>query len=134
MKAQVTSLNWEGLMVRRDAPYESGRSKNLLKIKIFHDAEYKVIESIMGSQRVIVDEREVEEIMLSAVIIEHKGNRVQVGSGFSINERREYFKNPEKIVGKVITVQYFEETVDQSGNNSLRFPVFKGNHGEVRSI
>jgi DNA ligase-1 len=133
MKAQVTSLNWEGLMVRRDAPYESGRSKNLLKIKIFHDAEYQVIEPIMGSQRVIVDEREVEEIMLSAVIIEHKGNRVQVGSGFSMSERREYFKNPEKIVGKVITVQYFEETVDQSGNNSLRFPVFKALHGVTRT-
>jgi DNA ligase-1 len=87
----------------------------------------------MGSQRVIVDEREVEEIMLSAVIIEHKGNRVQVGSGFSMSERREYFKNPEKIVGKVITVQYFEETVDQSGNNSLRFPVFKALHGVTRT-
>jgi DNA ligase-1 len=134
MKDQVSSLKWEGLMLRRDMPYEPGRSKSLLKIKNFYDAEYQVIEAIMEKQRVIVNEREVEEEVLSAVIIEHKGNRVRVGSGFSMAERREYFTNPEKIVGQTITVQYFEETVDQNGNNSLRFPVFKGNHGKSRSI
>ena len=125
---------WEGLIARRDVGYEGDRTKNMLKLKEFFDAEYQVVEAIMGAQRVIVEEREVEEIVLSAVIIEHKGNRVQVGSGFSMNERREYFKNPEKIVGKTITVQYFEETVDQNGNNSLRFPVFKAVHGVTRTI
>jgi len=125
---------WEGLIARRDVGYEGDRTKNMLKLKEFFDAEYRVVETIMGPQRVIVNEREVEETMLSAVIIEHKGNRVQVGSGFSINERREYYDHPEKIVDAIITVTYFEETTDQHGNNSLRFPVFKINHGKTRSI
>ena len=33
---------------------------------------------------------EVEEEMLSAVMIEHKGNTVRVGSGFSIEQRHPY--------------------------------------------
>ena len=63
--------------------------------------------------------------MLKNVIIEHKGNRVQVGSGFSLEEKRNFFKNPHKILNKTITVQYFEETTNQNGTHSLRFPVVK---------
>lgn len=125
---------WEGLIARRNVGYEGDRSKNMLKLKEFYDAEYRVVEAVMGPQRIIVDGLEVEEEVLSAVIIEHKGNRVQVGSGFNLSERREYYKNPEKIVDQLITVQYFEESIDQMGNHSLRFPVFKGNHGNFRSI
>jgi DNA ligase-1 len=126
--------SWEGLIARRDVDYEGERTKNMLKLKEFHDAEYMVKEAIMGPQRVIVNGHEVEEEVLSAVIIEHRGCPVQVGSGFSLDERRKYYKSPEEIVGSTITVQYFEETIDQQGNRSLRFPVFKWNHGRVRSI
>lgn len=126
-------LGWEGLIARKDVGYEGDRTRNMLKLKEFYDAEYEVKEVIMGPQRVVVNERETTEEVLSAVIIEHKGNPVQVGSGFTIDERREYFKHPERILNQMITVQYFEETVDQTGKNSLRFPVFKWNHGKVRS-
>jgi DNA ligase-1 len=134
LKAQSKDHNWEGLIARRDTPYQSGRTKNMLKIKEFFDAEYEVTSLIMGPQRIIVNGKEVEERMLSAVTIEHKGSKVQVGSGFTIEERQYYYKNPGEILGKIISVQYFEESRDQHGNNSLRFPVFKVNHGKIRSI
>jgi DNA ligase-1 len=134
MRDHAKSQGWEGLIARRDVGYEGDRTKNMLKLKDFYDAEYVVKSAVMEKQRVIVEGREVEEEVLSAVLIEHKGNFVRVGSGFSMEERREYYANPEKIIGKVINVQYFEETVDQHGNNSLRFPVFKWNHGKSRSI
>ena len=87
----------------------------------------------MGPIRHIVDKKEIESIMLSKVIIEHKGNDVGVGSGFSM-EQRLYFKDhPEDIIGKVITVTYFEETKNQDGTFSLRFPVVKYIHGDKRS-
>jgi ATP-dependent DNA ligase len=134
LKAQSKDSNWEGLIARRDTPYSSGRSKHMLKIKEFFDAEYIVTGLIMGPQRVIINGKEVEEEMLSAVTVDHKGSQVQVGSGFTIDQRRHYYKNIGEIMGATITVQYFEETTDQHGNNSLRFPVFKGNHGKTRSI
>jgi DNA ligase 1 len=134
LKSQSKDSNWEGLIARRDTPYSPGRSKHMLKIKEFFDAEYVVDSLIMGPQRVIVDGKEIEEDMLSAVIVNHKGSPVQVGSGFTIDQRRHYYSNQSDILDSVICVQYFEETVDQHGNNSLRFPVFKGNYGKKRSI
>ena len=63
--------------------------------------------------------------MLRNVKILHKGDPVDVGSGFSLEQRRRFYKNPNEILGKTITVNYFEETVNQHGKNSLRFPVIK---------
>ena len=116
---------WEGLMLRKDDKYKGKRSTDILKVKKFYDEEYIVVDLENSPNRVIVEGREVEEMMLKNVIIEHKGNRVQVGSGFTIDERRNFFKNPHKILGKTITVQYFEETTNQNGTHSLRFPVVK---------
>lgn len=125
---------WEGLMLRKDDVYRGKRSNDILKVKKFYDAEYTVIELENGTHRVIVDGREVEETMLSNVVIEHKGNRVQVGSGFSHEERRNYFQNPSKILNKMITVSYFEETKNQDGEYSLRFPVIKAVYENGRTI
>ena len=61
--------------------------------------------------------------MLSQVWIEHKGHKVKVGSGFSQEQRLQYVDG--SIVGKTITVQYFEETANDKGGISLRFPTVK---------
>ena len=121
-------------MARKNSGYEGTRTKKLLKLKEFHDAEYKVVDLIMGHQRIIENGQEVSEEVLSAVVIEHRGNRVKVGSGFTIDERRYYYENPQEIKDSTITVTFFEETQDQHGNYSLRFPVFKTCHGAQRIV
>ena len=66
------------------------------------------------------------EGMLGGVYVDYKGTQVGVGSGFSDEERLEYFENPDLIVGKIIEVQYFGETKNQKNEDkSMRFPVFK---------
>ena len=116
---------WEGLMLRKDAPYQGKRSNDVLKVKQFYDAEYVVVDIENAVNRVIVDGKEVEEMMMRNVVIEHKGYRVQVGSGFNHEQKRYYFENPNEIIGKQITVQFFEETKNQNGGISLRFPTVK---------
>lgn len=115
---------WEGLMLRKDAPYQGKRSNDVLKVKQFYDAEYVVVDIENAVNRVIVDGKEVEELMMRNVVIEHKGYRVQVGSGFSHEQKRFYFENPNEIIGKQITVQFFEESFTDKGI-SLRFPTVK---------
>ena len=129
----ATKNNWEGLILRKDCEYKGKRSNDLLKVKKFFDEEYVVKSIETSTHRIIVDGLEVEEEMLSNVVIEHKGCDVGVGSGFDQSERRTYFKNPELIIGKTITVQYFEETLNQDGCHSLRFPVVKHVYDGVRT-
>ena len=129
-----TAQGWEGLMLRKDTPYIGKRSDEILKVKKFWDAEY-IVEGVENStHRVIEDGREVEEEMLGNIFITHRGNQVRVGSGFSIEQRRQFYKNPSQIIGKIITVQYFEETTDQHGQHSLRFPVIKAIYEKTRTI
>ena len=125
LMTQSKEGGWEGLMLRKDTTYKGKRSDEVLKVKAFKDAEYIVLDVESDIQRVIVEGAEVSELMLKNIIIEHKGNRVQVGSGFSHEQRRHYFNNPNDIIGKQVTIQYFEETTNQNGTNSLRFPVIK---------
>lgn len=132
--AVANEKGWEGLMIRKNTTYKGKRSADILKIKTMHDAEYIVIDVENSTSRVIVEGKEVEEVMLKNVIIEHKGNRVQVGSGFSQDQRRHYFQNPNEIIGKQITVQYFEESQNQNGEYSLRFPVIKAIYETNRDI
>ena len=119
-------------MLRKDDIYKGKRSNDILKVKTFHDDEYKVKDIMFGLLRYVKEGVEVEEEMLSGVLIEHKGNSVRVGSGFSIEQRQHYFINPNDIIGKEITVQYFEESQNQNGEYSLRFTVGKVIHENKR--
>jgi DNA ligase-1 len=134
MMAESKAGGWEGLMLRKDSTYKGKRSNEILKVKQMFDEEYIVVDLENDVHRVIVDGAEVEEEMLKNVIIEHKGNRVHVGSGFSHEQRRHYFANPNEILGKQITVQYFEESQSKSGEYSLRFPVIKAVYDGVRTF
>ena len=130
----ASKKGWEGLMIRKNEVYQGKRSNDILKVKTFYDAEYKVVDTFTGPLRYINEGLEVEEEMLSGVAIEHKGNIVRVGSGFTIDQRKHLFKNPQDILGKTITVQYFEESKNQDGEFSLRFPVIKVIHGNERKF
>ena len=131
---EAADYGWEGVMLRADEPYKGKRSKDLLKVKKFFDDEYEVIDVEMGLFRYVKNGAECEETMLSCVMIKHKDHIVRVGSGFTIDQRQEFYQNPNKILGQQITVQYFEETKNQDGGISLRFPTFKVLHGSTRTI
>ena len=132
--AKANANSWEGLMLRADEPYKGKRSKDLLKYKSFSDDEYEVVDVEMGPFRYVKNGAECEETMLSCVTIMHKDHAVRVGSGFSIEQRQDFYKHPKKILGKIITVQYFAESRNQDGGISLRFPTFKILHGVARTV
>jgi len=123
---------WEGFMLRNDVGYEGKRSKNLVKVKKFHDAEYVVVGYENDKHEVVRDGRSETIEMLAQVWIEHKGYNVKVGSGWTQEQRLQYMDG--SIVGKVITVQYFEETKNDKGRLSLRFPTVKVVHGDKREV
>ena len=121
---------WEGIMLRKNVGYEGKRTKNLVKVKKFFDAEYEVLDADYDYHEVVRNGKSETIQMLSQVWIEHKGHQVKVGSGFTQEQRIQYMT--ETITGKIITVQYFEETHNDKGGISLRFPTMKVIHGDER--
>lgn len=107
----------EGLMINLDRPYEFKRSKTLLKLKVMSTCDLRVIGFEEGDGRL--------KGALGKIICNYKGYELGVGSGFSEDMRKEVWDNKEKYMGKICEVQYFEETNNDSGGLSLRFPVFK---------
>ena len=130
----VNEYGWEGFMLRKNIEYERGRSKSLLKVKKFQDDEYIVIDTING--KVSYNECGTKEYdAVSAIVISHKGTRVQVGSGLSKEQRLRWYDHPEEILGKTVTVQYFSETINKNDNSlSLRFPVLKYVYNNGRDV
>ena len=109
----------EGVMINIcDAPYEFGRTWNLMKVKKMNTLDLEVIGYEEGSGRL--------KGTLGALLVRYKnGNTVKVGSGFTDELRALIWLEPLDMIGKIIEVQYFEETTNADGGISLRFPVFK---------
>ena len=127
----VVQGGWEGFMLRKDVPYKRGRSTDLLKVKKFQDDEYVVLDTINGSVKYGTETFDV----CSAIVINHKGTLVQVGSGLSKENRLDWYNHPEHIIGKTVTIQYFEETHNKTNDQlSLRFPVLKYVYENERDV
>ena len=109
----------EGIMLNTfEGYYELKRSNSLLKVKYVESMDLKVVDIQEGTGKY--------EGMLGAVVVEYKGYRVGVGSGFSDEERQRFWDNPEEIIGKTIEVDTFGESKDQLGNVSLNCAIFRG--------
>ena len=131
---RVKEYHWEGLMFRKDVGYEGKRSQNLLKYKMFMDEEFKVLGVEEGDAQEVIDGVAHKIKCVGSLVIEYKGNKVNVGTGLSLEQRKKWYTNPEEIVGKTITVKFFEPTQNQDGSWSLRFPVLKAVYDGERDM
>lgn len=50
---------------------------------------------------------------------------MNVGSGFSDYDRNNFWKHPEDVIGRIVSVKYKEETKNKDGGISIQFPVFE---------
>jgi DNA ligase-1 len=125
---------WEGLILRRDFIYQGKKSNNMVKIKKFTDEEFPCVAISKSMQRRVIDGKDVEMEVLKNITVDIGGgkdvNLVDVGTGFSLDERIKFSDNPDLIVGHVVTVAYSEKSQDCNGKPSLRFPVFKAVYGK----
>lgn len=123
MKGIVREQDWEGLVIKfTESPYEWKRSKNWLKVKAFDEMDLIIKDVEEGTNS--------NKGRLGALIceIEHPSLghiEAKVGSGYSEDERIRLWEMKEELIGRVISVQYFEQTENTSTHiKSLRFPVF----------
>ena len=114
---EQTRRGEEGVMINiNDAMYCFGRSNSLLKVKKMKDLDLTVVGLEEGNNQ--------NAGKLGAFLVMYKGCTVRVGTGISKELREKIWENKDDYVGRTIIVQYFEETTNQEGGVSLRFPVF----------
>ena len=120
-------LGHEGVMINLAMePYQFTRTNALLKVKVMQDCDLEIIGVQEGQGRF--------EGTLGALIVDYKGNPVGVGSGLSDEIRAMIWSDPAKYIGRVATIQYFEQTNDASGKASIRFPVFRELREEGKEV
>ena len=115
---QVVELNQEGMMINvYGSKYEFKRSKNMIKVKQMYPIDLRVVDVLEGSG--------ANKGKVGALVVNYKGTPLKVGSGLSKEQREEFWKDKSLIMGKIITIKYFEETTNKKDNKkSLRFPIF----------
>ena len=115
---EQVSKGEEGIMINIcNAPYDFKRTNNLLKCKKFKDIEVEIIGFEEGANKLAGT--------LGAFVCKYKDNIVKVGSGLSDDDRSYFWANRDKYLGKLLTVKYFETSVDsKTGLESLRFPIY----------
>ncbi|MEE9355584.1 MAG: DNA ligase, partial [Methylococcaceae bacterium] len=96
---EIVEDGGEGLMLHRaDAIYHIGRSKDLLKVKTYLDAEATVIAHFPGKGKY--------KNKLGALLVEMPGGqRFRIGTGFSDPDR----ESPPPI-GSLVTYKYYGKT------------------------
>jgi DNA ligase-1 len=128
-KEYVETDLWEGLILRKDVSYKSGRSTDLIKFKLFKDAEYRVLDVEITEKPMLNDEGKMELTKcVGALTFKLENNSIcKVGTGMSDEQRLEWYYNPSLIIGKQIQVKYKEKTKMLNADNeevwSLQFPV-----------
>lgn len=131
----------EGGMARSIlGPYKQGRSTlnqgYLIKLKVWHDAEAKVIgtdeqmhnenEAELGELGQTKRSKSVHGLVpadtLGALRVVYAGKEFGVGTGFTDEMRKELWEKKETLIGKTITFKY----LNLSSYGVPRHPVFKG--------
>lgn len=109
----------EGLMVNLDVPYQRKRHRGILKVKRFYTMDLPIVRCEEGTGRL--------SGTLGSVVVDFKGNEVNVGTGFSDEQRATFWNGRDNLVGKLCEVKYKEISSDKkTGDESLQFPVFVG--------
>ena len=121
INALAIAGGYEGIMIKDPiAGYECKRSVAWLKLKPFIEVSLEVTDVEEGTGR--------NEGRLGALICsgDDGGRFIQVncGSGFTDNDRIDYWTNRNTLFGAVVEVRADAITQNQDGTYSLRFPRF----------
>jgi DNA ligase 1 len=116
------NAGFEGVMIKDlGSPYECKRSTFWMKWKPVMDYDLKVIAVEEGSGK--------HTGRMGALVCEGvddgRAITVNVGSGYTDEQRQEYWDNQNSVIGQTAVVLADAITQNQNGSYSLRFPRFK---------
>lgn len=117
----MVAKGFEGVMIKDvNAPYECKRNTFWMKYKPVYDYDLKVIAIEEGTGK--------NKGRMGALVCEGTDDgkfiNVNVGSGYTDEERQSYWDNQSSVIGQTAVVMADAITQNQNGSYSLRFPRF----------
>ena len=126
LQERCLKFGHEGLILRLDTKgYFPGRTRTLLKAKIWQDEEFPFVRLVYAPMRYVHQGQEVEENLVSALVVRLPNDQeCFVGSGLSMAQRKTF--TDDLLKDRLITVKFQE----RQPNGQLRFPIFKNVYEE----
>jgi DNA ligase-1 len=113
---------FEGLMLSTYKglyDFTKTKSREILKVKNVEEHVLTVIDMEIGKRGTKNEGR------LGALILDYKGYRIGCGSGLNDKQRDEWWKFPDRILGKKIEIECYGESTNKQDGLSLNCPIFK---------
>jgi ATP-dependent DNA ligase len=115
---RIVSEGGEGVIVKKDAVYETKRSKSWIKIKEVNECDLVITGWYPG-------EGKREGKIGGFICTDSSGSmHVKVGSGFTDKDLGELSADPDSYNGKIASILYNVTITDKFGNRSLFLPRF----------
>ena len=119
--SDIIDAGFEGIMIKDpDAVYECKRSASWLKQKPFIEVSLEVVNVEEGTGK---NAGKLGALVCSGSDL-GKDITVNVGSGFTDDDRAEFWNSRSTLLGQVVEVRADAITQNQDGTYSLRFPRF----------
>jgi len=140
-ETKVLDQGFEGVMMRSaNGPYKFGRSTlkegSLVKMKKFDDDEAvitgfselqkntneKTKDEFGYAKRSSHSSGKIDQDTLGSFIVDWNGIEFSIGSGFTAEQRKEFWNDRDNLMGKIVKFKYFAIGIKEAP----RFPTFLG--------
>ena len=144
-ESEVLEKGFEGVMLRTShGPYKFGRSTlkegSLVKMKKFDDDEAivigfselsknindKTMNELGDMKRSSHKEGKIGQDTLGSFIVVWRETEFSIGSGFTAEQRKEFWDQRNNLIGKLVKFKYFATGM----KDAPRFPIFLGFRSE----
>jgi DNA ligase 1 len=144
-ETEVLEEKFEGVMLRSaNGPYKFGRSTlkegSLVKMKKFDDDEAVIIgfnelqkntnektkDEFGYAKRSSHKDGKIDQDTLGSLDVNWNGIHFSIGSGFTAEQRKEFWNDRDNLVGKIVKFKYFATGMKEAP----RFPIFLGFRSE----
>ena len=140
-ESKVLKQGFEGVMLRSaHGPYKFGRSTlkegSLVKMKKFDDGEATIVgfnelqkntndkkkDEFGYAKRSSHKDGKIDQNTLGSLNMNWNGILFSIGSGFTAEQRKEFWNSRDTLVGKIVKFKYFATGMKEAP----RFPIFLG--------
>jgi DNA ligase 1 len=144
-ESEVLEQGFEGVMLRTShGPYKFGRSTlkegSLVKMKKFDDDEAIIVgfnelqkntnektkDEFGYAKRSSHKDGKIDQDTLGSLDVNWNGIHFSIGSGFTMEQRKEFWDQRNNLIGKLVKFKYFATGM----KDAPRFPIFLGFRSE----